>query len=431
MSAAELPSLSEPELDLQGEVRTACVAAKAASRELACAPFAKRRAVVNEVARRLLHEADALAAINAEDVAFARAAGTSVAMLDRLRLDRPRIEALAAATQEVANAPDVVGAVVTETIRPNGLRVARVRVSLGVVGLIYEARPNVTIDAAALALHSGNAIVLRGGSEALRTNRALAALVRGALSACDLPVAAVTLLAYTSRESVRALVTQVGLVDLAIPRGGEALIAYVTEHARVPVVQHFRGVCHLFIDAGADVGQAIALAVDGKLARPSVCNAIECILIDRSDAARVLPPLAAALVAGGCEIRACAPAREICPTLHSSTPADYGAEFLAPIVAIKLVDGLDGALAHIAEYGSEHTEAILTPLAKHAARFTREVEVACVVVNASTRFHDGGALGIGAELGIATSRLHWRGPMGTEALTTMKWIVRGDGQVRG
>ena len=386
---------------------------------------------MDEIARGLeAHTADILAA-NAGDVARAKAQGTSAAFVDRLLLDEGRVRGMARAVEEIAELDDPVGGVLSETTRPNGLRVRRVRVPIGVIAMIYEARPNVTAEASALCLKAGNAVVLRGGSDAAASNGAIARVLTEALEAAKLPVDAVQSLASTDRDAIRALVQQTDTVDLVIPRGGEALIRFVTENARVPVVQHYKGVCHLFVDAGADVGLATALAVDAKLRRPSACNALECLLVDASDAARLLPPIAKALVDGGCELRADPRAREVVPSAKAATDADFGAEFLERVLAVKVVDGLDAALAHVARYGSGHTEAICTRDDAHAARWRSEIDAACVLVNASTRFHDGGELGLGAEIGIATSRLHWRGAMGLEALTTMKWLVDGDGQVRG
>jgi glutamate-5-semialdehyde dehydrogenase len=295
---------------------------------------------------------------------------------------------------------------------------------------VSEARPNVTVAASALTLKAGNAVVLRGGSEAAETNAFLVGLVRRGLAHAGLPEDAVQRIPFTDREAVKALVRQTETVDLAIPRGGEALIRFVTEHARVPVVQHYKGVCHLYLDASADAESAVALVVNAKMQRPGVCNALECLLVDASAAARLLPPVAAALLALGCELRGDEGACALIPAAVRATPEDYGKEFLDSVLAIRVVDDLDAALAHVAQYGSGHTEAIVTKNEAHAARWRREVDAACVVVNASTRFHDGGELGLGAEIGIATSRLHWRGPMGLESLTTMKWVLDGDGQIR-
>ena len=352
-------------------------------------------------------------------------------MLDRLMLDAARVKSMARSVREVAALPDPVGEVVSRSTRPSGIGVSRVRVPLGVIAMIYEARPNVTVEASALTLKAGNAVVLRGGSEAERSNAALAKVIGDALETAGLPRAAVQVLSSTDREGVRALVQQAELVDLAIPRGGEALIRFVTENARVPVVQHYKGVCHLFLDAGADVELAPKIVMNAKMSRPGVCNALECLLVDASDAERLLPPVARALLAAGCELRGCERTRALVPEAKAATPDDWGREFLDTVLAVRIVDGLDGALAHVAEYGSGHTEAILTRDPARAERWRREVDAACVVVNASTRFHDGGELGLGAEIGIATSRLHWRGPMGLEALTTMKWLIEGEGQIRG
>jgi len=344
-------------------------------------------------------------------------------------LDERRVEAMAEAVRAIVRLPDPVGTIVEKTVRPNGLEVARVRAPLGVVAMIYESRPNVTVEASALCVKAGSAVVLRGGSEAARSNAALGEVLGRALRGAGVPADAASVVPFTDRDAVRALVGSPD-VDLAIPRGGEALIRFVTEHARVPVVQHYKGVCHLFVEAGADVELAVEIAANAKLSRPGVCNALECLLVDEADAKRLLPPIAERLLAGGCELRGDEAARALAPGIVPAAEDDWGREFLAKVLAVRLVPGLDGALAHIARYGSGHTEAICTRDTGHAARFQREVDAACVVVNASTRFHDGGELGLGAELGIATSRLHWRGPMGLEALTTMKWLVLGQGQVR-
>ena len=351
-------------------------------------------------------------------------------MLDRLMLDESRLAAVAASVRQIAALADPVGEVITRATRPNGLRIARVRVPVGVIAMIYEARPNVTVEASALTLKAGNAVVLRGGSEAARSNAVLAEVFVAAAKSVGLPGDAVQVLPFTDRDGVRALVQQSEFVDLAIPRGGEALIRFVTDNARVPVVQHYKGVCHMFLDTGVDLAMAERIVMNAKMQRPGVCNALECLLVDANDALRLLPPIAKALLAAGCEIRGDERARELVPAVKPASTEDWGHEFLDAVLAVRVVDGLDAALAHIADYGSGHTEAILTPSEGNAERFRREVDAACVVVNASTRFHDGGEFGLGAEIGIATSRLHWRGPMGLESLTTMKWIVDGEGQIR-
>ncbi len=418
-----------------------CARARTAARAMAIATTAQKNAALEAAASALVASADRIARENAADVSAARARGTKDALVDRLVLDAPRVAAVAKSIREIAASADPVGQVIEDRSVPNGLRVRRVRVPLGVIGMIYEARPNVTAEAAALCFKSGNAVILRGGSDAIRTNAAVAEVFRAALPerlrdavqlVADPPKAAGARSdAAASRESVLEMVRAEGSIDLVIPRGGEALIRFVTENARVPVVQHYKGVCHLYVDAGANLEEATRIAVNAKLSRPGVCNALECLLVDESDAERLLPPIAAALVAGGCELRADEKARALVPQAKAATDDDWGREFLDRILAVRVVSGLDGALDHIARYGSGHTEAICSQNEAHEARFRSEVDAACVVVNASTRFHDGGELGLGAEIGIATSRLHWRGPMGLESLTTMKWLVDGQGQVRG
>ena len=386
-----------------------------ASRRLALVSTDRKNAWLRRVASSLHDERARILEANARDVAAAK--GMTPALIDRLTLDEKRLEGVAKSVLEIAAHEDPTGKIIEEKVRPNGLRIRRLRVPLGVIAMVYEARPNVTIEAAALCVKAGNAVILRGGSDAKESNAALLDLLARTLDAEGLPREGVQGLDRLERDAIRELVQHEGLIDLAIPRGGEALVRFVAEHARVPVVQHFKGVCHLFVDEGADLETAIRIAIDGKLRRPGVCNALECLLVAKRDEARLLAPLEKALRDGGCEIR--------------KDEASWGVEFLDKILAVRVVDGLDEALDHVARYGSGHTEAILTPSAENAARWRNEVDAACVVVNASTRFHDGGELGLGAEIGIATSRLHWRGPMGLESLTTMKWIVDGEGQVRG
>ena len=416
---------------LEEQVRETCLRARRAARALAPRSTEHKNVALEAIASGIEQSSTAILEANRLDLEAARQKGTKGAMLDRLMLDEARVKAMAGSVREVAALPDPVGEVVSRTTRPNGIVVRRVRVPLGVIAMIYEARPNVTVEASALTLKAGNAVVLRGGSEAERSNAALAKVIGDALETTGLPRSAVQVLPFTDREGVRALVQQSELVDLAIPRGGEALIRFVSENARVPVVQHYKGVCHLFLDAGADVDLAAKIVLNAKMSRPGVCNALECLLVDAADAPRLLPPVARALLAAGCELRGCERTRILVAEAKAAVPGDYGCEFLDTVLAVRVVDGLEGALSHVAEYGSGHTEAILTQSSERADRWRREVDAACVVVNASTRFHDGGELGLGAEIGIATSRLHWRGPMGLEALTTMKWIIDGEGQVRG
>lgn len=416
--------------EIDDQVRAMCIEARKASRKVGPKTREVKDAALEAIARALEADEREVLRANEADLEAARTRGTKGAMLDRLMLDERRIKTMVESVRAIAALPDPVGEVISRSVQPSGLDVSRVRVPIGVIAMIYEARPNVTVEASALTLKAGNAVVLRGGSEAARSNAALAQAVGRGLEAAGLPREAVQVLALTDRDAVRALVHQSELVDLAIPRGGEALIRFVTENARVPVVQHYKGVCHLYLDAGTDPTEASRIAVNAKMQRPGVCNALECLLVDASDAERLLPKVAAALVAAGCELRGDERSRALVPQARAAAPDDYGREFLDTILAVRVVDGVGAAIEHVTEYGSGHTEAILTPNAAHAERWRREVDAACVVVNASTRFHDGGELGLGAEIGIATSRLHWRGPMGLESLTTMKWIVEGRGQIR-
>jgi glutamate-5-semialdehyde dehydrogenase len=412
------------------DVVALCRRARAAARTIGPSPREAKDAALRALASGVRARSAEILAANAADLESARARGTSGALLDRLALDARRVEQMALAAEQVASLDDPVGTVLSDWTRPDGVRVRRVRVPIGVIAMIYEARPNVTVEASALCLKAGNAVVLRGGSEAGRSNAAIAAIVGDALESRGLPRDAALMLPPGDHDEVRALVQQEETVDLVIPRGGEALIRFVRDHARVPVIAHASGVCHLFVDAGADVAMATRLAMNGKLQRPGVCNALECLLVDASDAARTLPPIARALLEGGCELRGCERTRALVPEARAATDDDWGREYLDRILAVRVVDGLSGALDHVARYGSRHTEAICTRDAARAERWRREIDAACVVVNASTRFHDGGELGLGAEIGIATSKLHWRGAMGLEALTTFQWRLDGDGQTR-
>jgi glutamate-5-semialdehyde dehydrogenase len=407
-----------------------CKQAKAAARTFALLSGPSRTALVQSLAAQIDRARVAILAANASDLERAQAAGLSAAMIDRLRLTEQRIADLAKSVREVAELHDPVGETISELQRPSGIHVRRVRVPLGVIAIIYESRPNVTIDAAALALKTGNAILLRGGSEARRSNEALEQCVHAALVEHGLSPHCVQLLASQERSAIRELVRASEYVDLAIPRGGEALIREVTEHATVPVVQHYKGVCHMVLDTDADEAVATELVLNAKMARPSACNALECLLVVRAGAARLIPRVLTELLSAGCELRGCEATRALFPACVPAQESDFGQEFLAPVLAVKVVDSLDAATAHIARYGSGHTEAIVSNTPASVQSFLESVDAACVVANASTRFHDGGELGLGAEMGIATSRLHWRGPMGLESLTTMKWVVTGSGQVR-
>jgi len=407
-----------------------CRRAKAAARKLAPMPRAARDAALRGIAAGLRQRAEALLEANAEDVAAGRARGTNEALLDRLVLNPKRVEEMAHAVEEIAGQDDPLGHVLSEWTRPDGLRIRRVAVPIGVIAMIYEARPNVTADASALCLKAGNAVVLRGGSEAARSNFTILGVVHDALTKAGLPRDAVQMLPPGDRAAIAELLHQTDTVDLAIPRGGDALLRYVRENARVPVIAHAAGVCHLFVDAGADVEMATRIAVNAKLQRPGTCNAIECLLVDAGDASRLLPPIAAALLEGGCELRGDERTRALVARAIPATDDDWGHEYVDRILAVRVVDGIDGALDHIARYGSGHTEAICTRNPAHAERWRHEVDAACVVVNASTRLHDGGQVGMGAEIGTATSKLHWRGTMGAQGLTTFQWVLDGDGQLR-
>lgn len=416
------------------QIRSQCERARASARALAVACRGTKDRALAAVAERLRAAASdgarsPLLVANAEDLDAARQAGLSDAMLDRLALDGRRLAAIADAVVEIAALEDPVGEVVGMRARPNGLSVGQMRVPLGVIAMIYEARPNVTVDAAALCLKSGNAALLRGGKEAARSNAALASLVREAISDAGLPADSVQLVPPGDREAMKVLIGMSGLIDLVIPRGGEGLIRFVAEHAKVPVIQHYKGVCHLYVDEGADLDMAVRLVENGKLQRPGVCNALECLLAHRSVAAALLPKVGA-LSAQGLEIRGDAETTAILRSAKAAASDDFGQEFLAKILAVRVVSSFEEALSHIARYGSNHTEAICTPSYARAERFLREVDASCVLVNASTRFNDGGELGLGAEIGISTTKLHAYGPMGLASLTTLKWIARGDGQIR-
>ena len=411
-------------------IRQQALACRAAARRVAELDTASKHALLNEMAARLEVHGEAILAANVEDMRKAAAKGVQGAMLDRLRLDDARIATIASALREVSNLVDPVGIVTRRETRPNGLLIERVRVPLGVVAMIYEARPNITADAAALCLMAGNAVVLRGGSEALHSNIAIAAALCEALEAYGLPPAAVTLIEDLSREAMIELLQLSDIVDLAIPRGGEGLIRFVTEHARVPVIKHYKGVCHLYVDRAADLAQALNLLIDGKTTRPGVCNALETLLVHRDVASAFLPVAAQAMQQRNVELRGCERSRALVPNMFGASDDDYAAEFLDLILAVRVVDDLDDAIAHIRRHGSDHTEVIATSDEVAAQRFVHALRCAVVMVNASSRFSDGGELGLGAEIGISTTRLHAYGPMGAESLTIERFVVRGEGQVR-
>jgi glutamate-5-semialdehyde dehydrogenase len=411
-------------------IREQAVQAKSAARRLAVADRAQKDKALAAIAAGLRRGVSEIEAANAADLAEASAAGMSGAMLDRLRMDSKTIESTARGVEFVMGLPDPVGSRSSMQRLASGILAGRQRVPLGVIAIVYESRPNVTVDAAALCLKSGNAALLRGGKEAKHTNRVLGHVLGRALAESGLPPEGIAIIPPGDRDGIRELVSLSGLVDLAIPRGGEGLIRFVVEHARVPVVQHYKGVCHMFLDQGADVEMATRLALNGKVQRPGVCNALECLLVHAADAERLLPPVARALLAEGVELRGCARTRQLVPEAAAASDSDYGAEFLAKILAVRVVADYDAAVEHIATYGSNHTEVICTNDWSRGQRFLREVDASCVLVNASTRFNDGGQLGLGAEIGISTTKMHAYGPMGLEHLTSEKWVVEGEGQIR-
>ncbi len=411
-------------------VRDLALAASAAGPVIAALSTERKRAALVAMADALDADSVGILDANARDVAVAIAAGRADHLVDRLRLDAARLANVAAGVRAVAGLRDPVGQVTRREMRPNGIRVERVRIPLGLVAMIYEARPNVTADAAALCFFAGNVVLLRGGSEAFNSNRAIADVLRAALRAQDLPEAAITLIEDLRRETVLELLQLSDLVDLAIPRGGESLIRFVAEHARVPVIKHYQGVCHLYVDASADADLALRLLIDGKTTRPAVCNSLETLLVHADAAADFLPRALAALRERGVEVRGCERTRAFASDLVPATEVDYAAEFLDLVIAVRVVEHFDAAIAHIRRYGSDHTEVIATREEAAAERFVAALRSAVVMVNASSRFSDGGELGLGAEIGISTTRLHAYGPMGAESLTIERYVVRGEGQVR-
>ena len=412
------------------DIKTLALQCRDAATAIASLPTQAKNALLRAMADALLADEAVILAANARDIEAAAAKGIGSAMLDRLRLDTARLQGIAAAVREVAELPDPVGQVTRAYDRPNGIHVERVRVPLGVIAMIYEARPNVTADAAALCLKAGNAVILRGGSEAIHSNTAIAASLKRALRDAGLPEAVLTLVEDLRRETILELIQLSDIIDLVIPRGGEGLIRFVAEHARVPVIKHYKGVCHQYVDAGADEDLALALLVDGKVSRPSACNALETLLVHRDIAPSFLPKAAAALRARGVDLRVDEAGRAWIPDAAAATEEDFAAEFLDLVLAIGVVDNLDAAIAHIRRHTSDHTEVIVTRDPAHADAFVHALRSAVVMVNASSRFSDGGELGLGAEIGISTTRLHSYGPMGLEALTVERFVVRGEGQVR-
>jgi glutamate-5-semialdehyde dehydrogenase len=411
-------------------IRGVAQAARAAARVIAKASAEQRKQALHGIGAAIEALRPDILAANAKDIAAAQAANTAPAMVDRLRLDDKRIAALVRAVHEIADAPEVLGRVERSETRPNGLEVSRVRIPLGVIAMIYEARPNVTVDAAALCLKAGNACILRGGREALESNRALLRAVQQGIASAGLPSEAVQLVPITDREAIADLVKLDDLIDLCIPRGGEGLIRYVADNARVPVIKHYKGVCHIYVHSAADLALAERIVENAKVSRPGVCNALETLLVDRAVAEQFIPKLVTRL-APQVELRGDDTVRGLGgPSVRAATEDDWHAEYLDLVLAVRVVDGMAAAIEHIERYGSNHTESIITRDEAAAERFLRDVDSSTVMVNASTRFADGGELGLGAEIGISTTRLHAYGPMGAEGLTTTKFVVRGSGQVR-
>jgi len=404
--------------------------AKMAAAVLSVLSAADKNRILRAVGAALRENASYLQEENARDVAAAAEKGLPAAMIDRLTLKEATIAAMAAGCDEVAALDDPVGKITSMWRRPNGLLVGRMRIPLGVIGIIYESRPNVTVDAAALCLKSGNAVILRGGSEAIHSNRAVAGIITDVLKRGPLPPDAIQLVPMTDREAVYELLQLEEWIDLIIPRGGEDLIRTVVSHSKIPVIKHYKGVCHVFVDETAELEMAVRICMNAKVQRPGVCNALETLLVHREIAPRFLPLLAEQYRQAGVTLRGCPVTQEILPGVATATEADWHAEYLDLILAVKVVEDLDAAMDHIRRYGSLHTEAIVTSDYGRAQRFLQEVQSSTVLVNASTRFSDGFELGLGAEIGISTTKLHAYGPMGLEELTTSKFIIYGNGQVR-
>jgi glutamate-5-semialdehyde dehydrogenase len=417
-------------MDIQQYMQTLGQQAREASRAIARADANAKNTALRAIAAAIRRESAALVAANQEDLAAARAAGLEEALLDRLTLSEKGVAAMAEGVEQVAALADPVGEISDLKFRPSGIQVGKMRVPLGVIGIIYEARPNVTADAAALCLKSGNAAILRGGSEAIRSNRAIAALVQEGLARAGLPANTVQVVDTTDRAAVGQLITMREYVDVIVPRGGKGLIARLLAESRVPMIQHLEGNCHIYLDDEADPAKALKIVENAKTQRYGTCNTTESLLVARSVAARLLPPIAAMLNEKGVEIRGCDETRALVKNAMPATEEDYATEFLAPIISVKIVGGLDEAIEHINHYSSHHTEAIISENYTKAMRFLREVDSASVMVNASTRFADGFEYGLGAEIGISTDKIHARGPVGLEGLTSQKWIVLGNGQVR-
>jgi len=417
-------------MSLQDEVKNVANLTHAASSAAANLPMKAKEKILLDVAAKLRDRKGFLQEENRKDQEIGKSKQLSSAMMDRLTLSDQVIEQTAAGLQEIAAFPDPVGEIVRMWTRPNGMRVGRMRIPLGVIGIIYESRPNVTADAAALCLKAGNAVILRGGSEAINSNKAIVGLFKEALAENSTNEEIVNLLPTTDRDAILHLLQLEDLIDLIIPRGGEELIRFVAQNSRIPVIKHYKGVCHLFVDAAANMDMAIRLTFNSKVQRPGVCNSLETLLVHRDAAARFLPAAAQKLMDAGVELRGCDRSRQLVPSMKAATEDDWYAEYLDLILAVRVVDSIEEAIQHIAKFGSLHTETIVTDDYATAQRFLKEVNSSSVIVNASTRMSDGYVYGLGAEIGISTTKIHAYGPMGLEDLTTTKFIVLGDGQIR-
>ncbi|HPN33712.1 MAG TPA: glutamate-5-semialdehyde dehydrogenase [bacterium] len=415
---------------MQASLVDLVTATRQASRTIARLDSSAKNRALLAMARRLIDRQAEILHANEQDLRQAEAKGVSAAMLDRLTLDSDRLKTMSVALEELVQLADPVGVTTESWIRPNGLRVCRMQIPLGVIAIIYEARPNVTSDAAGLCIKSGNAVILRGGSEALRSNLAVVAALRQGLEESDLPAAAVTLMPSTDRQDMAVLLKMDSLIDLVIPRGGEGLIRFVAENSRIPVIKHYKGICHLYVDKDADLDMALRLLVDGKTSRPGVCNALETLLVHAEAAAAFLPRAHEILKRKNVELRGCPRTCELIPGALPAQEKDYDTEHLDLILSVRVVKDVNAAVAHIEQHGSDHTEVIVTENLTTARHFVQQVNSSSVMVNASSRFADGGELGLGAEIGISTTRLHAYGPMGLEALTTKKFVVLGAGQTR-
>ena len=417
-------------MSLLAELTSLAQQARQASRIVAQLSSEKKNAALAAMAEGILRNQKAILAANIKDVQAANEEHKSAAFIDRLTLDAPRLAKMSEDLRAVISLPDPVGDSIKAWERPNGLRINKVRVALGVIAIIYESRPNVTSDCAGLCLKSGNAVILRGGKESLHSNTAIHRVLQEALGSCGLPVAGISLVQTTDREAISVLLRQRDYIDLVIPRGGEALIRLVVEQSQIPVIKHYKGICHTYVDESADLAMANEVAFNAKVQRPSTCNAMECLLVHQAVAQRFLSPLLKRLQNAGVEIRGCSRTQALGAHVVPATDEDYATEYLDLKLSVKVVDSLDEALAHIARFGTKHSEAIITADERQAERFLREVDAACVFHNASTRFTDGYEFGLGAEIGVSTDKLHARGPMGLEELTTYKYVVTGNGQLR-